>query len=397
MSQTKEQSIKSSYIVLYELKDESWVPLGDGGWTEVHLCSDTEDGTFRILAWSVDTQDVLLNASVTGSCVYKSSKKPNFHSFKSEYGKYGFGFHKAEDSIKLATEFLSTVALVIEQLRARASGTSVESEGTTEQHLMKMGLINPDKFKSLGNLKILPPKPNKHKQHDENIFDPQEVKHTRHGFFNPKTQKFEGNFPDNFKKMLEKQFGVIPKHLVSRSVRGYDSKIPAILLDLKDMLKKLDGYKVTGIFRLAPLGKNNETVKQLINQGEDWKDQISDVNLCANLLKVWFRELPTPILNQVENKVIEMSQDIESVAKATAQFPEPSRSILLWLWDLCVEVAEFERENKMGAQNLAIVIGPNLFNTNKFENPMLAMTFSGKVVTFFQRGIEWRQQEKHKS
>jgi len=398
MSQTKEQSIKSSYIVLYELKDDSWVPLGDGGWTEVHLCSDCEDGTFRILAWSVDTQDVLLNASVTESCVYKGSKKPNFHSFKSEFGKYGFGFHKAEDSIKLATEFLNTVVSVIEQLRALANVNSVISDPrSTQRHLTKMGLIDPKNFKSLGVLNILPAKPNKHKKHDEGIFDPQEVKHTRHGFFNPKTQKFEGNFPDNFKRMLEKQFGVIPKHLVSRKVRGYDSKIPAILLDLKDMLKKLGGYERTGIFRLAPLGKNNETVKEMIDLGEDWKEQITDVNLCANLLKVWFRELPTPILNQVENKVIEMSQDIDSVKDATQKFPEPSRSILLWLWDLCVEVAEFENENKMGAQNLAIVIGPNLFNTQKFENPMLAMTFSGKVVTFFQRGIEWRQQEKHKS
>jgi len=128
MSQTKEQSIKSSYIVLYELKDDEWVPLGDGGWTEVHLCSDCEDGTFRILAWSVETQDVLLNASVTESCVYKGSKKPNFHSFKSEFGKYGFGFHKAEDSIKLATEFLNTVASVIEQLRALSNTNLVAKQ-----------------------------------------------------------------------------------------------------------------------------------------------------------------------------------------------------------------------------------------------------------------------------
>jgi len=387
MSQTKEQSIKSSYIVLYELKNDSWVALGNGGWTEVHLCSDCEDGTFRILAWSVDTQDVLLNASVTASCVYKGSKKPNFHSFKSEFGKYGFGFHKEANSIKLANEFLQTVRSTIEKLKDLANCNAVEREisdpRSTQRHLTQMGLIDPKNFKSLGVLTILPPKPNKHKKHDANIYDPIEVKHVRHGFFNPKTQKFEGNFPENFKRMLEKQFGVIPKHLVSRSVPGYDSKIPAILLDLKAMLKKLDGYRVKGIFRLAPLGKNNETVKEMINLGEDWKEQISDVNLCANLLKVWFRELPMPILNQVENKVIEMSQDIDSVARAVEKFPEPSRSILLWLWDLCVEVAEYESENKMGAQNLAIVIGPNLFNTTQFENPMVAMVFFWKGGYFF--------------
>jgi len=303
--------------------------------------------------------------------------------------------------IRLATEFLNTVDSTIKRLRALANSNAVAKEFSdpysTQRHLTQMGLIDPKNFKSLGVLTILPPKPSKHKKHDENIFDPQEVKHLRHGFFNPKTQKFEGNFPENFKRMLEKQFGVPPKHLVSRSVPGYKAKIPEILLELKAMLKKLDGYRVTGIFRLAPLGKNNDTVKEMINLGENWKEQISDVNLCANLLKVWFRELPMPILNQVDNRVIAMSQDIDSVANAVEKFPEPSRSILLWLWDLCVEVAEYESENKMGAQNLAIVIGPNLFNTQQFKNPMGAMTFSGKVVTFFQRGIEWRQQKKNKS
>merc|ERR1719233_624002 len=109
----------------------------------------------------------------------------------------------------------------------------------------------------------------------------------------------------------------------------------------------MGGYKAVGIFRLAPAGKNNDTVKELINTGGDWKSQVNDVNLCANLIKVWFRDLPVPILNQIEKKVIEMSQDTESVAKAAEMFPEPSRSILLWLWDLCVEVAQHQRENKM--------------------------------------------------
>merc|ERR1739838_1170756 len=104
-----------------------------------------------------------------------------------------------------------------------------------------------------------------------------------------------------------------------------------------------------------------------------------------------FRELPVPILNQVKTVVIEKSQTCEDVQKVvTKEFPEPAQSILIWLWDLCVEVAEHQATNKMTPQNLAIVIGPNLFNTTSFQNPMAAMTFSGKVVVFFQRGIEWR-------
>merc|ERR1712173_571315 len=139
-------------------------------------------------------------------------------------------------------------------------------------------------------------------------------------------------------------------------------------------------------------------LKAKIDQGENWKSHkfAEDVNICANLLKLWFRELPTPILNQVKKHQIEGAQKIEDVKKSVATFPEPAQSILVWLWDMCVEVAEHSNTNKMTPQNLAIVIGPNLFNTTSFQNPMAAMTFSGKVVVFFQRGIEWRMQAKKK-
>jgi len=398
MSQTKEQSIKSAYVVVYELKDNSWQPLGDGGWSEVHLCSDTEDGTFRILAWSVDTQDVLMNVSVTESCVYKASKKQNFHSFKAESGKWGLGFHKSGEALKIAEELLETINQVIKRLRAIANMNDIAKEttdpGSTQQHLERKGLIDPENFKPLGKLSILPPKPNRYRIHDENIKDPGEVKHTRHGYFDAEKQKFVGNFPDNFKHMLNKQYGVPPKQLPCRKVQGYKAKIPSLLIDLKALLKEKGGYEVVGIFRLAPEGTKNDRIKELIDRGDDWQEEIDNVNICANLLKVWFRELPVPIMNLVETKVIEMSQDVESVAIASKSFPEPSRSILLWLWDLCVEIADHENVNKMGAQNLAIVIGPNLFNTEEIKNPMTAMTFSGKVVTFFQRGIEWRQKER---
>jgi len=398
MSQTKEQSIKSSYVVVYKLRDGNWESLGSGGWSEVHLCSDCGDGTFRILAWSVDNQDVLMNVSVTESCVYKGSQKPNFHTFKNAGQKWGLGFHKSDDALRLAEEFSETVKSVILELRTQANKSEICKEladpGSAQAHLEEKGLINPKKFKPLGMLSILPAKPSKHKAHDTNIDDPEKVKHTRHGYFDKEKQKFVGNFPDSFKLHLNKQFGVKPKQLPGRTVSGYKAKIPSVLIDLKALLKKLGGYEVVGIFRLAPEGKKNDMIKGQIDRGEDWEEKlndVNDVNLCANLLKVWFRELPTPIMNLVERKVIELSQDVESVAEATKNFPEPSQSILLWLWDLCVEVAEHEAKNKMGAQNLAIVIGPNLFNTDSFANPMLAMTFSGKVVTFFQRGIEWRQ------
>ena len=119
-----------------------------------------------------------------------------------------------------------------------------------------------------------------------------------------------------------------------------------------------------------------------------------DVNVFANLIKVWFRDLPNPILNCVDPTMIELAQTEDEVKKVVNNFPEPQKSIFMWLCDMCVDCAKFESKNKMGANNLAIVIGPNLFNTDNFENPMKAMTFSGKVVQFFKLAIQNRQKER---
>jgi len=401
-SQTKEQSVKSSYTVVYELRNKEWVALGNGGWSEVHLCSDVEDGTFRILAWSVETQEVLLNASVTENCVYKGSKKQNFHSFQTENGKFGLGFHKSDDALKQSDEYLKTVASVITQLK-KQSGASRQSAlvpNKVQDSLVSDGLVKKKDFKSLGGLKILPPKPGKHRGADLKIHDPQEVKHERHGYWDPKEQKFKGNFPPGFDTELNRQFGVKAVTIKREKVPGYKEKIPTVLVRLKKQIKAQKGYQQVGLFRLAPDANSNDQLKTIINQGNsNWinHEYAKDVNVCANLLKIWFRELPVPILNQVKNGCIEKSQSCDDVQKVvTNEFPEPAQSILIWLWDLCVEVAEQKGQNKMTPQNLAIVIGPNLFNTLTIINPMAAMTFSGKVVVFFQRGIEWRMEVQKK-
>ena len=44
----------------------------------------------------------------------------------------------------------------------------------------------------------------------------------------------------------------------------------------------------------------------------------------------------------------------------------------------------------MTPQNLAIVIGPNLFTTPANADPMASLVFSQKVAQFMQQAILWR-------
>jgi len=403
---SNEHSIGSCYTVVYDFDESnrSWKVAGNGGWSELHICFDEQDESFRILAWTHDNQEVLVNVNLDHKCEYKE-KSENFHSFKDrDSQRRGFGFHKSQRNLESARTFLDVVQKTLTELRRKAN-SDVGMQKRAQSIIatvptLSEGVSNtmPQKAPD-GHFVIHAPRDAKLNHGDSSIQNPDAVKHTSHVEFDPVTGAyiFHGKTPEGFKQMANQQFGVPPKNLARVNVidpttgDNYNTKIPVLLTQLKQRLLDLGGLQEKGIFRLAPDANECSQIKDKINQGDEWIDLQVDVNVIANLLKVWFRDLPIPLLNCVESRVIEMNQTVEGVSKSVSQFEEPFQSLLLWLWDFCVEIAEHSQVNKMGIQNLGIVIGPNLFNTQNFDNPMKAMDFSGKVVTYFQKGIEWRR------
>jgi len=229
----------------------------------------------------------------------------------------------------------------------------------------------------------------------EAIEGPHSVKRQTHVEIDETTGEFIIDNPEflppGWREIANRKFGVPPSNLPTVELPQYQKKIPLLLVQMKQRLIELDGFQETGIFRLAPDASECNRIKAMMNSGQDWMEEDVDVNVMANLIKVWFRELPKPILNIVPSRIIEMNQTQDKVAACLVEFPDVYASLLEWLWDFCVEVADHSGVNKMPKHNLAIVIGPNLFNTDSFDNPMKAMDFSGKVVTFFEKGISWRQ------
>jgi len=536
-NESTEKSIKSCYAVVYELEHRKWVVSGEGGWSEVHLCEDSLDSSHRILAWTVKSQQVLMNCNVTAECAYKEKSK-NFHSFSDENGnRFGLGFHKSESGLKQATQFLKSVKAVITSCTApqpppsmppaptvkssysestehrkqqpqgqqgpppnpyqqqksisishtpsapvmssmfsaqsdsvhhqqsnhnisppshyqqhqhqqhqqqpqqqhhlhhqqqhqqyqyqmgqqapssspqhspSPQGPRVQSSSSAEPlhaklngvrsadfqptyHLSKQSMMSvpTSPLGPLGNLKILPPKTRKHFGGDKKIKNPTAVEHKMRVLHDKETGLYTG-LPQEWLEHLNKQFGVAPKDLPAVQLEEYAAKIPKVLVALREKLEQAEAYHQVGIFRLAPNASDNKAVKEKIDRGvmSSAEEEKVDVNVYANLVKVWFRDLPDPLLHCVNPDQIEHVKSPEAAGKVVAQMPEPNQSIFLWLCDMCVDVAQYEKKNKMGAGNMAIVVGPNLFNTNNIENPMKAMSFSGKVVEFFKHAIMWRQ------
>jgi hypothetical protein len=81
--------------------------------------------------------------------------------------------------------------------------------------------------------------------------------------------------------------------------------------------------------------------------------------------------------------------------KIQSGMTEPYKSLLEWLLDLCTEVLTRRDVNKMSAQALAIVLGPNMFAPasllKESASPLQTLEFSQKVAQFLTFAIAARE------
>jgi hypothetical protein len=199
---------------------------------------------------------------------------------------------------------------------------------------------------------------------------------------------------------MNKQFGVPIKGIPKIKVQGYGASIPAILVMLKKQLFSNDAADAVGLFRIAPDGDDVAVARRDLDEG--CFEGTKDVNVLANLIKVFFRSMPINLFNLIEldemkmMRIIQLGNGDSGCAALLAElekFEEPHCSMYLWLLDLMAEVVVNEKVNKMSAKNMAIVISPNLFGVET-DNPMVAVSLAHKVAEFTQVSLVARLKTK---
>ena len=198
------------------------------------------------------------------------------------------------------------------------------------------------------------------------------------------------NIPDEWKEKLNQirqQFGVDPSKVETARLGEYKSRIPRILIFLKDQLIKKNGLEAVGIFRIAPDADDCMFIKNEIDAGR-WlstcKNGDVDCHIYANLIKVYFRDLPRKILSGINIGLVNKLSTEADAGSLMHTLPEPASSLFLWLLDLFILVSSQQFVNKMTIQNLAICFGPNLCDTDHLD-PFEAIQFSQKICSFLHR------------
>eukprot|EP01114_Cavostelium_apophysatum_P012624 TRINITY_DN2873_c0_g1_i1.p1 TRINITY_DN2873_c0_g1~~TRINITY_DN2873_c0_g1_i1.p1 ORF type:complete len:990 (+),score=226.22 TRINITY_DN2873_c0_g1_i1:272-3241(+) len=174
-------------------------------------------------------------------------------------------------------------------------------------------------------------------------------------------------------------FGVDPTTLDQVDDQGI--RVPLILAKLKDSLVKFDGFNKEGLFRVS--GNQTEILKLRKEIDANDFEESSDSHTVASLMKVWFRELPQPLLQNLTKDQLSTDSPATCVEIVENSVPPVQLNLFRWLVRLLQHVMTF-KENKMGPENLAIVVGPNMLRLPKEMDSIEGLVISQRLTKFCQ-------------
>ncbi|KAK3023631.1 hypothetical protein RJ639_044750 [Escallonia herrerae] len=194
--------------------------------------------------------------------------------------------------------------------------------------------------------------------------------------------EFEPEVPRRAPSASATVFGVSTESMqLSYDPRG--NSVPTILLLMQQRLYAQGGLQAEGIFRINAENSQEEFVRNQLNRGVV-PDGI-DVHCLAGLIKAWFRELPTGVLDPLSPEDVMQSQSEEDCSALVRLLPQTEAALLDWAINLMADVVQQEHVNKMNARNIAMVFAPNMTQN---ANPLTALMYAVQVMNFLKTLIE---------
>lgn len=211
-----------------------------------------------------------------------------------------------------------------------------------------------------------------------------------HGFLGLPVE-FEPEVPRRPPSASTSVFGVSTESMqLSFDARG--NSVPTILLLMQRHLYAQGGLQAEGIFRINAENSQEEFVREQLNRGV--VPNGIDVHCLAGLIKAWFRELPTGILDPLSPEQVMQSQTEEECAQLVRLLPSTEAALLDWAVNLMADVAQMEHLNKMNARNIAMVFAPNMTH---MVDPLTALMYAVQVMNFLKTLVAMTLKEREES
>ncbi|XP_059429990.1 rho GTPase-activating protein 1-like, partial [Corylus avellana] len=190
--------------------------------------------------------------------------------------------------------------------------------------------------------------------------------------------EFEPEVPRRPPSASATVFGVSTESMqLSFDSRG--NSVPTILLLMQRNLYALGGLQAEGIFRIAAENSQEEYVRDQLNGGV--VPEGTDVHCLAGLIKAWFRELPSGVLDSLSPEQVMQCQTEEDYAELVRLLPPTEFALLDWAINLMADVVQQEHLNKMDARNIAMVFAPNM---TQMADPLTALMYAVQVMNFLK-------------
>uniref|UniRef100_A0A674AKD0 Rho-GAP domain-containing protein n=1 Tax=Salmo trutta TaxID=8032 RepID=A0A674AKD0_SALTR len=117
------------------------------------------------------------------------------------------------------------------------------------------------------------------------------------------------------------------------------------------------GVQQRGLFRLSGSVVRTRQLRLKWDRGERMDLEVEeDVSIVASLLKLFFRELPSPIIPEPQRKDL-----VLSLTEKLSRLPVDNHRILSYILHFLSRVASHSQSNHMPMENLATVFGPCIF------------------------------------
>ncbi|KAJ1274344.1 hypothetical protein BS78_05G055400, partial [Paspalum vaginatum] len=194
-----------------------------------------------------------------------------------------------------------------------------------------------------------------------------------HGFLGLPVE-FEPEVPRRAPSASASVFGVSTESMQC----SYDSRgnsVPMILLMMQRHLYEQGGLQAEGIFRINAENSQEEFVRDQLNSGIV-PDGI-DIHCLAGLIKAWFREMPSGVLDSIPPEQVMQCQSEEDCARVAKCLPSSEAALLDWAVNLMADVVQEEQINKMNTRNIAMVFAPNM---TQMADPLTALMYAVQTL-----------------